>query len=56
MESRVRRVVNLRLKGTSIYWDESQAGAMLLLRSYDKAKHWKVLNLKAFTPNATLSV
>ena len=56
MESRVRRVVNLRLKGTSIYWDESQAEAMLLLRSYDKAKHWKVLNLKAFTPNATLGL
>ncbi len=56
MESTVRRVVNLRLKGASIYWDESHAEAMLLLRSYYKAKHWKVLDLKAFTPKATLAL
>ena len=56
MESTVRRVVNLRLKGASMYWEESHAEAMLLLRSYYKAKHWKVLELNAFTPQTTLAV
>jgi len=32
MESAIRRVVNLRLKGASIYWLEKTAEAMLLLR------------------------
>jgi hypothetical protein len=39
-----------------MYWEESHAEAMLLLRSYYKAKHWKVLELNAFTPQTTLAV
>lgn len=40
IESAVRRVVNLRLKGAGIFWHEESANAMLLLRSYYKAGRW----------------
>jgi hypothetical protein len=54
MESAIRRVVNLRLKGPGIFWHESHAEQMLLLRTYYKSKHWQVLTNKAFaTPLAT---
>ena len=43
MESAIRRVVNLRLKGAGIFWHEDHADAMLLLRSYYKAGRWKTL-------------
>lgn len=43
MESAIRRVVNLRLKGAGIFWHEESADAMLLLRSYYKAGRWKML-------------
>ena len=38
IESTVRRVVNLRLKGASVYWKEPMAEAMLLrcLRKTEK--------------------
>ena len=36
MESAIRRVVNLRLKGAGIYWCRQTAEAMLMLRSYFK--------------------
>jgi hypothetical protein len=50
MESAIRRVVNLRLKGAGIFWYEEQ---ILLLRTYYKSKHWQVLTNKAFaTPLA----
>ena len=49
MESAVRRVVNLRLKGPGIFWHEEHAEQMLLLRTYYKSKHWQVLTTKAFT-------
>jgi len=53
MESAVRRVVNLRLKGPGIFWHEDHAEQMLLLRAYYKSKHWQVLTNKAFaTPLA----
>jgi hypothetical protein len=41
IESTVRRVVNLRLKGASVYWKEPMAEAMLLLRCLYKARRWK---------------
>jgi hypothetical protein len=41
IESTVRRVVNLRLKGASVYWKEPMAEAMLLLRCLYKEKRWK---------------
>jgi hypothetical protein len=54
MESAIRRVVNLRLKGAGIFWHEDHAEQMLLLRTYYKSKHWQVLTSKAFaTPRAT---
>jgi len=48
MESAIRRVVNLRLKGPGIFWHEDHAEQMLLLRTYYKSKHWQVLTSKAF--------
>jgi hypothetical protein len=54
MESAIRRVINLRLKGAGIFWHEDHAEQMLLLRTYYKSKHWQVLTNKAFaTPLAT---
>ena len=47
MESAIRRVVNLRLKGASIFWLEEHAEQMLLLRTYYKSKRWQVLENKA---------
>ena len=49
MESAIRRVVNLRLKGASIYWLEESAEAMLMLRSFYKAGRWNVLNRSALS-------
>lgn len=43
VESGIRRVVNLRLKGPGIFWHEETAEAMLLLRSFYKAGRWKLL-------------
>jgi len=41
IESTIRRVVNLRLKGSSVYWSESTAQDMLLLRCLYKASRWQ---------------
>ena len=41
IESTIRRVVNLRLKGASVYWKESSAEDMLLLRCLYKANRWQ---------------
>jgi len=48
IESTVRRVLNLRMKGASIYWTKEHAEDMLLLRSYYKSGHWQTLENKAF--------
>jgi len=40
VESAVRRVVNLRLKGPAIFWRAPSAEAMLHLRAYLKAGRW----------------
>jgi len=56
MESAVRRVVNLRLKGAGIFWHEDHAEQMLLLRAYYKSKHWQVLTNKAFASPLTNAV
>ncbi|NLS93541.1 MAG: hypothetical protein GXX96_15390 [Planctomycetaceae bacterium] len=53
MESAVRRVINLRLKGAGIFWHEDHAEQMLLLRAYYKSKHWQVLTNKAFASPLT---
>jgi hypothetical protein len=49
IESAIRRVVNLRLKGPSIYWHKASAEAVLLLRSYYKAGRWNHLEKQALT-------
>jgi hypothetical protein len=49
VESGIRRVVNMRLKGPGIFWQEEMADAMLLLRSYYKAGRWNMLKNMAFT-------
>ena len=43
VESAIRRVVNLRLKGPCIFWCKENAEAILLLRCYWKAGRWNML-------------
>lgn len=47
VESGIRRVINLRLKGPGIFWHEDSVDAMLLLRSYYKSGRWNVLQKMA---------
>jgi hypothetical protein len=54
IESTVRRVVNLRLKGPSIFWCRAGAEAILLLRSYYKAGRWNLLKRMATSHLALL--
>jgi hypothetical protein len=54
IESTVRRVVNLRLKGPSLFWCRASAEAILLWRSYDKAGRWNMLKRMATSPLALL--
>jgi hypothetical protein len=49
MESAIRRVVNLCMKGASIYWLEKTAEAMLMLRSYYKSGRWNLLKKLSFS-------
>lgn len=52
IESAVRRVINLRLKGAGIFWHKQNAEAMLLLRSFAKAGRLQHLHALAFAaPN-----
>ena len=46
-ESAIRRVVNLRIKGNSIYWLAESVDAILLLRSFYKARRWPNLQRMA---------
>ncbi len=54
VESAIRRVVNLRLKGPCIFWCKENAEAILLLRCYWKAGRWNLLKKQAnsLTPEA----
>lgn len=47
VESAIRRVVNLRLKGPCIFWCKENAEAILLLRCYWKAGRWNQLKTRA---------
>jgi len=47
VESAIRRVVNLRLKGPCIFWCKENAEAILLLRCYWKAGRWNQLKKHA---------
>jgi hypothetical protein len=40
VESAMRRIVNLRLKGNGIFWRKDNAEHVLLLRCYAKAGRW----------------
>lgn len=48
MESTIRRVVNLRLKGAGIFWHKHSAEVMLLLRGFTKAGRLQDLHRLAF--------
>jgi hypothetical protein len=48
VESAIRRVINLRLKGAGIFWKRENAEMMLLMRSYYKAGRWEMLKQMAF--------
>jgi hypothetical protein len=54
VESAVRRVVNLRLKGTGIFWEPANAERMLYMRCRLKAGRWaeveRALHRSALTP------
>ena len=41
IESAIRRVINLRLKGNGIYWREENAEAMLVLRAAALTGRWE---------------
>jgi hypothetical protein len=56
IESTIRRVVNLRLKGASIYWHKKSAEAVLLLRSYYKAGRWNLLERQALTMTTEIAI
>ena len=43
VESAIRRVINLRIKGASIYWLPESVDAILLLRSFYKSGRWNCL-------------
>lgn len=47
VESAVRRVINLRLKGACIFWYKENAERMFMLRSYYKAGRWNCLKQMA---------
>nr|WP_319495647.1 hypothetical protein [uncultured Desulfobacter sp.] len=51
IESSIRRVVNLRLKGPCSFWYRENAEKMIMLRSYFKAGRWDCLKLMATTHN-----
>lgn len=41
IESAIRRVINLRMKGNSIFWKEDNAEGMLVLRGLVLSRRWK---------------
>jgi hypothetical protein len=47
VESAIRRVINLRLKGNGIYWREENAEAMLVLRAAALTGRWEETMEKA---------
>ena len=57
VESSVRRVINLRLKGASIAWTEEHAEGVLHLRAHAKSGRWNeleaaVLGIAGWRPTA----
>jgi hypothetical protein len=52
IESAIRRVVNLRLKGPCIFWCKGHAEELLMLRSYYKSGQWNLFKKMAHSPLA----
>lgn len=52
VESAIRRVVNLRLKGASLFWLKETAETMLYLRAHYKAGRWNMLRKHIFSLRA----
>lgn len=50
VESAIRRVINLRIKGPGIFWLHENAEAILMMRSFYKAGRWNLFNKMAFAP------
>lgn len=50
VESAIRRVVNLRLKGPGLFGLRENAEALLMLRSYFKSGRWNWLSSMANSP------
>jgi len=55
VESAIRRVVNLRLKGPAIFWCKGHAEELLMLRSYYKSGRWNQFKKMAFSPLAAVA-
>lgn len=53
IESTIRRVINLRLKGNGIFWDEENAEAMLVLRGLVLSGRWNQVFAKITESLAT---
>lgn len=49
VESAIRRVINLRVKGPAIYWLKENVEHILLLRSFYKSRRWKCLQRFAYS-------
>ena len=56
IESAIRRVVNLRLKGPAIFWCKQNADALLMLRAFYKAGRWRQFISMALSPVYALSL
>ncbi len=50
VESAVRRVINLRLKGACVFWYKENAEKMLMLRAFYKSGRWNWNWLKRMGP------
>jgi len=57
IESSIRRVINLRLKGNGIFWNEKNAESMLQLRSLVISNRWdeRVSRMRRWHRNARLT-
>lgn len=55
VESAIRRVVNLRIKGPGIFWLRENAEAILMMRSFYKAGRWNLFKNMAFAPSLPMA-
>ncbi len=55
IESTIRRVVNLRLKGPCIFWCKGHAEQLLMLRSFYKSGRWNLFKKMAYSPLAAIT-